>query len=174
MSGLESFSIFFVIHTCVRSLRESWSNALNDAVEAFRGHLTSGNSSSWKRVPFPAKQNSTASDVKGKQVFRPEPTDALVHRKSTRTGDIYRVLSEIPLDDDVADLEVWRAVLVTPELRQEWDPAVESSRVIEMFDPSTRIVKTKFTLGWPAKYVFIRSYSGTGSQRDSTVHATLS
>ena len=139
----------------VISLRESWASALNDALEAFRGHLTSAQSSSWKRVPLPAKQNSTGSDAKGKQSYRPESSDVLVHRKTTRNGDIYRVLTEVPLDDDVADLEAWRAALLTPELRQEWDPAVESSKVIEMYDPSTRIIKTKFTLGWPAKYVYI-------------------
>ena len=58
---------------------------------------------------------------------------------------------DIPATEDVADLEVWKAVLATPELRREWDPSVEGSSTLEMFDPFTRIVKTKFSLGWPAK-----------------------
>ena len=64
---------------------------------------------------------------------------------------MYRVILEFPATDDTIDLEAWNAVLVTPELRREWDPAVESAQILEMFDPSTRIVKTNFTLGWPAK-----------------------
>ncbi|KAH6915744.1 hypothetical protein BKA70DRAFT_1092620, partial [Coprinopsis sp. MPI-PUGE-AT-0042] len=41
-------------------------------------------------------------------------------------------------------------VLTTPELRQEWDPAVEDAHLLENFDHSTRISKTNFSLGWPA------------------------
>ncbi|KAI0251479.1 hypothetical protein BJV78DRAFT_1361613 [Lactifluus subvellereus] len=37
------------------------------------------------------------------------------------------------------------------ELRQEWDPAVDGAVLLEMLDPTTRISKTNFTLGWPAK-----------------------
>jgi hypothetical protein len=43
--------------------------------------------------------------------------------------------------------------LATPELRQEWDPAVDGAALLEMLDPTTRISKTNFTLGWPAKCV---------------------
>lgn len=38
-------------------------------------------------------------------------------------------------------------------MRQEWDPAVESSQLLELFDMDVRITKTYFTLGWPAKFV---------------------
>ncbi len=48
-------------------------------------------------------------------------------------------------------LGAWKSVLVTPELRKEWDPAVESAQLLEMFDQATRISKVNFTLGWPAK-----------------------
>lgn len=60
---------------------------------------------------------------------------------------------EFHASDDTDDLETWASILMTPEMRKEWDPAVESSQVIEICDPSTRIVKTNFTLGWPAKSV---------------------
>ncbi|KAI5123211.1 hypothetical protein M0805_003977 [Coniferiporia weirii] len=132
-------------------LRETWSDALNDALATFRGHLTSAQSSSWKRVPTPSRDNSaTSGKGKSRALSRPEPRDLSVHRKTTKTGDVYRVILDFPAADEVADLEAWKAVLVTPELSQEWDPAVESARVLEMYDTSTRIVKTKFTLGWPA------------------------
>lgn len=50
-------------------------------------------------------------------------------------------------------LGAWAAVLATPELRKEYDPIVQDGRVIEMFDPETRISRIDFGLGWPAKYV---------------------
>ena len=56
--------------------------------------------------------------------------------------------------DESALLDAWKAVITTPELRQEWDPAVEGAHLVEMFDHRTRISKTQFTLGWPAKCVF--------------------
>ena len=83
--------------------------------------------------------------------MRADAKDVTIHRKSTRTGDVYRVILDIPALDNVTDLDAWKAVLTTPELRQEWDPSIESARVLEMYDPTTRIVKAKFTLGWPAK-----------------------
>jgi len=63
------------------------------------------------------------------------------------------MLLEVALTEDVVSLESWKAVLTTPELRQEWDPAVEEAHLLEMFDHKTRISKTNFTLGWPVKYV---------------------
>lgn len=136
------------------SLRETWSNALNDALAAFRTHLTSAQSSSWKRVPLPLRENSSGSDKgkgKARAALRPDSRDVSVYRKTTKAGDVYRVILDIPAAEDTIDLEAWKATLVTPELRQEWDPAVESSQILEMYDPSTRIVKTNFMLGWPAK-----------------------
>lgn len=76
--------------------------------------------------------------------------DIVLHKKNTKTGDVYRAVVDISSTDDAITLDSLNAILLTPELRQEWDPAVESSNLLEMFDPSTRIVKTKYTLGWPA------------------------
>jgi hypothetical protein len=88
-------------------------------------------------------------------VQNPELTDVVVHRKSTKSGEnVYRVVLEVPATDELAaPLDAWKAVITTPELRQEWDPAVEGAHLVEMFDRRTRISKTQFTLGWPAKYV---------------------
>jgi chitodextrinase len=61
------------------------------------------------------------------------------------------MLLDVAVGDENVSLEPWKAVLTTPELRQEWDPAVEEARLLEMFDHKTRISKTNFTLGWPAK-----------------------
>lgn len=82
----------------------------------------------------------------------PELADVVVHRKYGKSGeDIYRLVLDVPTGEELVSLEPWKAVLSTPELRQEWDPAVEEAHLVEMFDQTTRISKTNFTLGWPAK-----------------------
>jgi len=59
---------------------------------------------------------------------------------------------DIPVaEDDNLSVDQWRAVLTTPEIRKEWDNTVESNELLEMYDSETRIVKTKFVAGWPAK-----------------------
>jgi hypothetical protein len=78
----------------------------------------------------------------------------VLHRKLDKSGQfIYRITVDVPTGENFVPLEPWKATLATPELRREWDPAVEEARFVEMFDNRTRICRTKFTLGWPAKYV---------------------
>jgi len=78
----------------------------------------------------------------------------LLHRCSTKGGEnIYRMILDVPTGDESVTLDPWKAVLTTPELRKEWDPAVEDAHLVEVFDHVSRICKTNYTLGWPAKYV---------------------
>ncbi|KAG5643062.1 hypothetical protein DXG03_001619 [Asterophora parasitica] len=130
-------------------LRQSWSTALSDAEAHFRQLLTSP-SSEWRRV---SNSGDTAPGKKGKAKAStiPELADVIVHRKPSKAGDeIYRLVLDVPISEEIVSLEPWKAVLTTPELRQEWDPAVEEAHLLEMFDHTTRISKTNFTLGWPA------------------------
>ena len=77
-----------------------------------------------------------------------------IHRKAGKSEEAtWRCVLELPTTSDSLSLDAWKSVLSTPELRREWDPAVESAQLVEMFDPSTRVAKTMFTLGWPARYV---------------------
>ncbi|KAG8920106.1 hypothetical protein FRC02_001156 [Tulasnella sp. 418] len=132
-------------------LRESWSSALKHAQNNFRSLLTSSASASWKRVTAVARETTTNSPPgKGKGKALPQASDVIVHRRPTKSGDVVRLVLELPAEDGLASLESWRAVLTTPEMRKEWDPTVEAAHVVEMFDPNTRISKTDFTLGWPA------------------------
>jgi len=90
----------------------------------------------------------------------PELADVIVHRNSSKLGDdVYRLVLDVPTGEEPVSLEPWKAVLATPELRQEWDPAVEEAHLVEVFDHTTRICKTNFTLGWPAKYVTCMFYN---------------
>ncbi|KAN0126058.1 hypothetical protein V8E53_015145 [Lactarius tabidus] len=132
------------------SLRQAWYNALNDAQSSFRRFLTSSSSPEWKRVPVPRESTSLNSKGKGRSSV-PELSDVIVHRKSTKSEDtVYRVILDVPAADDTIPFDAWKSILATPELRQEWDPAVDSAVLLEMLDPTTRISKTNFTLGWPA------------------------
>ncbi|KAG6909793.1 hypothetical protein DXG01_015286 [Tephrocybe rancida] len=130
-------------------LRQSWSSALNDAETHFRQLLTSP-SNDWRRVSN-SGEGSSSKKGKAEAAALPELTDVMVHRKPSKAGDdIYRLVLDVPFSDELASLEPWKAVLTTPELRQEWDPAVEEAHLLEVFDHTTRIAKTNFTLGWPA------------------------
>ncbi|KAH7910065.1 hypothetical protein BJ138DRAFT_1127188 [Hygrophoropsis aurantiaca] len=131
-------------------LRQAWYDALSGAETNFRQLLTSYSSSEWKHVSL---SGETYSPGKGKSraTATPELTDVVVHRKTAKSGEnVYRVVLDVPTIDDSVSLDSWKAVLTTPELRQEWDPAVEAAQLVEMFDHRTRISKTNFTLGWPA------------------------
>lgn len=132
-------------------LRQSWYTALNDAETHFRQLLTSA-SNDWKRIAT-SVDSSAGRKGKARVSAVPELADVVVHRNSRKGGgeDIYRLVLDVPTGDDIVSLEPYKAALTTPELRQEWDPAVEDAHLVEMFDHTTRICKTNFTLGWPAK-----------------------
>ncbi|TBU42649.1 hypothetical protein BD309DRAFT_1001682 [Dichomitus squalens] len=132
-------------------LRQSWYAALDNAQAHFRQLLTSHSSSEWKRVPVANEAASPASKGKARASDVPELTDVIIHRRPSNSGDnTYRAVLEVPIGDDPVSLAAWKSVLVTPELRKEWDPAVESAQLLEMFDLATRISKVNFSLGWPA------------------------
>lgn len=138
--------------TCMRRLRESWYAALDNAQAHFRQLLTSHSSSEWKRIPTSNDVGSPVSKGKARASTIPELSDVILHRRASKSGEnIYRAVLEVPIGDEPVSLGAWKSVLVTPELRKEWDPAVESAQLLEMFDQATRISKVNFTLGWPAK-----------------------
>lgn len=133
-------------------MRQSWYDALDGAQAHFRQLLTSHSSPDWKRVPVANDVGSPTSKGKARASEVPELTDVIIHRRASKTGEnIYRAVLEVPMGDDPVPLGAYKSVLVTPELRKEWDPAVEGAQLLEMFDQATRISKVNFTLGWPAK-----------------------
>ncbi|KAJ8587113.1 hypothetical protein M405DRAFT_853064 [Rhizopogon salebrosus TDB-379] len=131
-------------------LRQTWKDALDGAEAIFRQLLTSHSSSEWKHISL-ASDSSSPGKGKSRASTNPDLADVVVHRKATKSGEyVYRVVLDVPITDQSASVDAWKAVITTPELRQEWDPAVESAHLVEMFDRQTRISKTNFTLGWPA------------------------
>jgi len=136
------------------SLRESWTSSLNEAQAQLRSFLVSSSLNIWRRVPPPAKDPAASPPSprgKGRAPPLPDEADVNIHRRSSKSGDIFRLVLDIPADDDICSMESWKAILATPETRKEWDPAVENAHHIETFDSNTRITKTYYTLGWPAK-----------------------
>ncbi|PCH36426.1 hypothetical protein WOLCODRAFT_134238 [Wolfiporia cocos MD-104 SS10] len=129
-------------------LRQSWCTSLDDAQSHFRQLLASHSAVEWKRVVIPSDNNAKG---KARATTTPGLTDVLLHRKPTKSGEsVYRAILDVPAIDAPVSLECWKAVLSTPELRREWDPAVESAHSVEMLDPATKVSKVNFTLGWPA------------------------
>ncbi|EGN96898.1 hypothetical protein SERLA73DRAFT_75747 [Serpula lacrymans var. lacrymans S7.3] len=132
-------------------LRQSWYDALNDAEAQFRQLLTSCSSSEWKHVSLSGDTSAPSGKGKSRASAAPELADVVVHRKPSKLGDyVYRAILEVPIVDDSASLDSWKAIFMTPEIRQDWDPAVEGAQLVEMIDQTTRIVKTNYTIGWPA------------------------
>ncbi|KAF8325403.1 uncharacterized protein EI90DRAFT_3072733 [Cantharellus anzutake] len=103
------------------------------------------------------------SQSKGKGKLRRQPliipdvTDVVVHRIVSKDGpgEVLRAVLDVTLGDDIeslrlSQLSAWRAVLSTPQMRKEYDPAVQDGHILEMFDTETRVAKLDFALGWPA------------------------
>ena len=102
-------------------LHELWASALNDASSRLE-ELTKA--TGWTRVG---------------------PT---MHRK----GAVLRAVIDVGGgDEQVPGIDDWRAVFGSPELRREWDPLVDKAQLLELLDPNTRVSKTDYALGWPAK-----------------------
>ena len=134
--------------------REAWLAALHSAETHFRTLVASASASDWKRISTATSAGPTSPGKARGASTVPDPRDVMVHRKTGKAGDdIYRAILDLPVGEGSTSLEPWKAVLTTPELRQEWDPVVQESHLLEVFDQSTRIYKTSFALGWPARCV---------------------
>ncbi|QRV88538.1 start domain-containing protein [Ceratobasidium sp. AG-Ba] len=107
-------------------LHELWATALDDASATLK--TLAGTSSGWVRV------GGTGP--------------ASVHKK----GAVLRVVQDIEGDEEagIPDVDDWRAVFGSPELRKEWDGMVDKAQVLEVVDSNTRVSKTDYVLGWPA------------------------
>lgn len=146
------------------SLRQSWYKALDDAEARFRQLLTSS-PAQWRRVT--ASQDASTSRKGKGRAFVPELSDVVVHKHAGNAGgdDIYRLVLDTPSGETPVSLEPFKSVLSTPEIRQEWDPAVTEAHMVEMIDRVCRVTKTNFSLGWPAKCVDFVLVAGLATNR---------
>lgn len=145
------FWVNVLLKYLINSLRKSWNDALDDAQTQLQSLLTSASSPLWRRVPPVAQEPSQDGSINPS-----EESQVIIHKRASKQGEIFRLVHDIPAE--AFSINAWKAVLSTPEMRQEWDPAVESSQLLEIFDVDIRIAKTYFTLGWPAKYVVLASF----------------
>ncbi|ESK93038.1 hypothetical protein Moror_8941 [Moniliophthora roreri MCA 2997] len=127
-------------------LGELWNASLTSAEERFR-QLVSSPSNDWKRAA--------------------SPNQVLVHKH--RRQDVYRAVFE----SDIG-LDGWIAVLSTPELESEWDVTVEEAHIIQQVDSNTRVIKTKYVLGWPVSPRDSVTISRTHHSQNTVVHISTS
>ena len=81
------------------------------------------------------------------------PPNVVVHRKTVKGGEVFRATVDvsIPQGESAGSVEDWRALLATAEVRSAWDRMVEGASTVESIDEDTRIVRTKYRLGWPSR-----------------------
>lgn len=135
-------------------MEAAWHDTLNASLTYFKALLAS--SSSWKPVQvLPLTASTTAhdsgtSEAKACHLGALKASDVAVHRRSGKTGEVYRAVAEVECGPDV-NVETFRGCLSTPESRPIWDRMVEESVTLDMLDAQTRISRTSYRLGWPSR-----------------------
>jgi hypothetical protein len=138
--------------------------ALESALQHFKKLHDSQNSKHWQIVPPSSTQpNHSRSQFSQSQPLNHHhhqflnglaPIDlsnVQVHRRKLDGSSVVRAISDLSIDPTRVDIDHFKAVLQTAEVRGIWDQLVDKAAVIQVIDPQTRIIKTDFRLGWPAK-----------------------
>lgn len=78
-----------------------------------------------------------------------------MHKRTSQTGDVYRATYETDLPTsfswgEALSIDTFRSAISEPSSRAIWDRLVESSTTLEVLDVNTRVVHTKYKLGWPS------------------------
>ncbi|PLW41382.1 hypothetical protein PCASD_08884 [Puccinia coronata f. sp. avenae] len=137
--------------------------ALESALQHFKKLHDSQNSKHWQIVPPSSTQpNHSRSQFSQSQPLNHHhhqflnglaPIDlsnVQVHRRKLDGSSVVRAISDLSIDPTRVDIDHFKAVLQTAEVRGIWDQLVDKAAVIQVIDPQTRIIKTDFRLGWPA------------------------
>ena len=109
-----------------RSLQSSWDKVLSEALTQFRQLSSSTASRTWKPVASNAGTPSIGSAAAGLRKDYSSParsisndpsaSDAVLHKRSSKNGDIFRAVLEVPLlERDWYDVEIFKGLLQTPE-----------------------------------------------------------
>ncbi|ORX36309.1 hypothetical protein BD324DRAFT_628256 [Kockovaella imperatae] len=136
-------------------LQLAWAETLKTAVGYFRALHASSTSSSWKPVQVPLITGANGLPESGQSsrssstLSRISAENVVVHRRSGKLGEVYRAVVEMDCGPDI-NVDSFRGSLVTPQTRPVWDRMVEEAEVVELLDPSTRVTRTKYRLGWPS------------------------
>ena len=100
-------------------------------------------------------------------------SDVAVHRRSGKTGEVYRAVAEVDCGPEV-DVETFRGCLLTPEARPLWDRMVEESVTMDLLDAHTRISRTSYRLGWPSSPRDVVTISKTLVDNNTLIDITTS
>lgn len=144
-------------------MRQRYTAALSAGENSLRALLGSS-SSSWKpiqtvtpKAAIPKDDDAVLSKTEaGIDTLSGLANDALgpiaIHRrKSKGAPDIVRAVCAVPLTDSISALDSFRAVLGTHSIRENWDPVVEKQEVLEIVEPSIRLLRTFTKIGWPSR-----------------------
>lgn len=117
-------------------LEAAWNDTLSSSLSYFRALLSSSGSSAWKPVQvLPLTASTTARDQgqsksQGSSLGRCTASDVVVHRRSGKSGEVYRAVVEVDCGSDVG-VDTFRGCLATPETR----PICEFGAKAEMLTP---------------------------------------
>ncbi len=113
-------------YLALHSLHSSWDKALSDALTQFR-ILSSHSNRTWKPIAINGATPSVTTPASGirrdfpfpdTQSRDPLPADVVLHKRSSKKGDVFRAVLECPLvgsDKQWYDVEVFKGLLQTPE-----------------------------------------------------------
>jgi hypothetical protein len=74
------------------------------------------------------------------------------HKKRSKGApDIIRAVCHVPVSDQAAALESFRAVLSSSEIRHSWDSVTEKQETLEIVEPNIRVVRNFTKVGWPSR-----------------------
>jgi hypothetical protein len=145
------------------SLRQRYTAALSSGENSLRALLGSS-SSSWKPVQtvtpkpaVPAEGDAVLSKTEeGEEslsgIASAPPSPIAVHRKRSKGApDVVRAVCTVPLTDAANALDSFRAILGTHSIREKWDPVVERQEILEIVEPSIKLVQTFTKMGWPSR-----------------------
>jgi hypothetical protein len=140
------------------SLHSSWDLALSHSVLHFRQLVASSSSTAWKPLPItypssassngyqtPPLASSALEGIRGKTIL---------HKRSAKTGEIYRAVFEtdgsVDAYDGINNIDTFQGAIVEPGSRCKWDRLVEGCSTLDVLDTNTKVVHTRYRLGWPS------------------------
>jgi hypothetical protein len=145
------------------SLRQRYTSALSAGENSLRALLGSS-SASWKSVQTVTPSSTITTEdaaALSKTEEAPESVSGIsgsiqgrivVDRKRMKNAPhVARAVCTIPICNASNTLESFRAVLDTHSTRSKWDPITEKQEVLEVIEPSIKLIQTYTKVGWPSR-----------------------
>ena len=141
------------------SLRQRYVSALSGAESSLRA-LLGAPSSTWKPIQVSNTYRSPEEEVSRTIEASTSSTcvasriegPVILHRKKAKNApDVIRAICHVPVTDNAAALESFRAVLQNTEIRPSWDSVTEREELLEIVEPGITVSRSYTKVGWPGK-----------------------